>query len=173
MAPARRFEVLRSPRLYVYPGLALVLAWIASTVIFDLGRGPVGSQAPEFQGIHRWINSEPLSLEELRSSVVLVDFWTYTCVNCIRTFPYLKDWQRKYSGQGLVIVGVHAPEFEFEDTQARGDPDQLLLHPVVEVAFDALALVLVSGDDGGTGPGELLDPLIHLRKTRRDQPTSA
>jgi len=114
MAPARRFEVLRSPRLYVYPGLALVLAWIASTVIFDLGRGPVGSQAPEFQGIHRWINSEPLSLEELRGSVVLVDFWTYTCVNCIRTFPYLKDWQRKYSGQGLVIVGVHAPEFEFE-----------------------------------------------------------
>jgi thiol-disulfide isomerase/thioredoxin len=114
MSLARRLDALRSPRFYVYLGLALVLAWIASTVIFDLGHGPVGDQAPEFQGIHQWINSEPISLEELRGNVVLVDFWTYTCVNCIRTFPYLKDWQRKYSGKGLVIVGVHAPEFEFE-----------------------------------------------------------
>ena len=71
-------------------------------------------RAPDFAGIERWINSEPLKIEQLRGKVVLVDFWTYTCINCIRTLSYLKDWDRKYSDKGLVIVGVHTPEFEFE-----------------------------------------------------------
>ena len=62
--------------------------------------GDIGSQAPEFQGISNWINSEPLSIEDLRGKVVLVDFWTYTCVNCIRTLPYIKDWQDKYASHG-------------------------------------------------------------------------
>jgi thiol-disulfide isomerase/thioredoxin len=70
--------------------------------------------APEFKGIKAWINSEPLTLEELRGQVVLVDFWTYSCVNCIRTFPYLRQWNEKYADDGLVIIGVHSPEFEFE-----------------------------------------------------------
>ncbi len=76
--------------------------------------GSVGDQAPDFVGITNWINSEPLSIEDLRGKVVLVDVWTYTCVNCIRTFPFLRDWHAKYADDGLVIVGVHAPEFEFE-----------------------------------------------------------
>jgi thiol-disulfide isomerase/thioredoxin len=71
--------------------------------------------APELRGIDGWINSRPLTLEELRGKVVLIDFWTYTCVNCIRTFPYLKEWHNKYSDYGLVIIGVHTPEFEFEE----------------------------------------------------------
>ena len=71
-------------------------------------------KAPEFQGIANWINSRPLTMEELRGRVVLIDFWTYTCVNCIRTMPYLKDWHAKYASHGLVIVGVHSPEFDFE-----------------------------------------------------------
>ena len=70
--------------------------------------------APEVKGIESWINSEPFTLGSQRGKVVLVDFWTYTCINCIRTFPYLKDWHEKYADQGLVIVGVHTPEFEFE-----------------------------------------------------------
>ena len=70
--------------------------------------------APEIKGIRAWINSEPLTIEELRGKVVLVDFWTYTCVNCIRTFPYLKQWHAEYADDGLVIIGVHTPEFEFE-----------------------------------------------------------
>jgi thiol-disulfide isomerase/thioredoxin len=74
------------------------------------GRQP----APELQGIDGWINSEPLTLAELRGKVVFIDFWTYTCVNCIRTFPYLKEWHEKYADYGLVIIGVHTPEFEFE-----------------------------------------------------------
>ena len=70
--------------------------------------------APELEGIVSWINSEPFTLESQRGKVVLIDFWTYTCINCIRTLPYLREWQEKYSDRGLVIVGVHTPEFEFE-----------------------------------------------------------
>ena len=69
---------------------------------------------PEIQGIASWINSEPITFEEQRGKVVLVDFWTYTCVNCIRTLPFLKAWHEKYADKGLVIVGVHTPEFDFE-----------------------------------------------------------
>ena len=76
--------------------------------------GAVGGWAADFQGISNWINSEPLTLTGLQGKVVLVDFWTYTCVNCIRTLPYLKEWHAKYADKGLVIVGVHSPEFEFE-----------------------------------------------------------
>ena len=73
--------------------------------------------APDFQGISAWINtpgSKPLSLTSLRGKVVLVDFWTYSCVNCIRTLPYLEAWYSRYHKAGLVIVGVHTPEFAFE-----------------------------------------------------------
>ncbi|MEJ2565177.1 MAG: cytochrome c biogenesis protein DipZ [Gammaproteobacteria bacterium] len=70
--------------------------------------------APQFSGIVDWLNSPALNMRELRGKVVLVDFWTYSCINCVRTLPYLKDWYRKYHKSGLVIVGVHSPEFEFE-----------------------------------------------------------
>ena len=70
--------------------------------------------APDLVGITNWINSEPLSLEDLRGKVVIIDFWTYSCVNCVRTLPYMTDWHEKYSDDGLVIIGVHAPEFAFE-----------------------------------------------------------
>jgi len=81
--------------------------------------GMVGDRVPEFTGILEWINSEPLTMQELRGKVVLVNFWTYTCVNCINTMPYLKDWYAKYANQGFVIVGVHSPEFEFEKPTAN------------------------------------------------------
>ncbi|HCI14501.1 MAG: DipZ protein [Gallionellales bacterium GWA2_60_142] len=70
--------------------------------------------APEFAEIAAWENSPPLTMAGLRGKVVLVDFWTYSCINCVRTLPYLTDWDRKYRDMGLVIVGVHSPEFEFE-----------------------------------------------------------
>jgi cytochrome c biogenesis protein CcdA/thiol-disulfide isomerase/thioredoxin len=70
--------------------------------------------APDFAKITTWINSRPLTLQGLRGKVVLVDFWTYSCVNCIRTLPYLKAWYARYHRDGLVIVGVHTPEFAFE-----------------------------------------------------------
>ena len=73
--------------------------------------------APDFAGIHTWLNTpggRPLSLASLRGKVVLVDFWTYSCINCLRTLPYLEAWDRTYRSRGLVIVGVHTPEFAFE-----------------------------------------------------------
>ncbi|CAN5215272.1 hypothetical protein BH18THE2_BH18THE2_07720 [soil metagenome] len=71
-------------------------------------------KAPEFVEINGYINAAPIKLADLRGKVVLVDFWTYTCINWIRTIPYLVDWNEKYADKGLVIVGVHTPEFEFE-----------------------------------------------------------
>jgi cytochrome c biogenesis protein CcdA/thiol-disulfide isomerase/thioredoxin len=70
--------------------------------------------APEFAEIAAWENSPPLTMAGLKGKVVLVDFWTYSCINCVRTLPYITDWDRKYRDMGLVIVGVHSPEFEFE-----------------------------------------------------------
>lgn len=70
--------------------------------------------APEFAGIEAWINANPLTMQGLKGKVVLIDFWTYSCINCVRTLPYITDWDSKYRDQGLVIVGVHSPEFEFE-----------------------------------------------------------
>jgi cytochrome c biogenesis protein CcdA/thiol-disulfide isomerase/thioredoxin len=70
--------------------------------------------APQFSGIADWLNSPPLTMQALRGKVVLIDFWTYSCINCVRTLPYLTDWYRKYHDDGLVIVGVHSPEFQFE-----------------------------------------------------------
>jgi len=78
---------------------------------------PVLGEAPEFVGNEHWFNTpgdRPLTLQGLRGRVVLVDFWTYSCINCIRTFPYLKAWDQRYRRQGLTIVGVHTPEFPFE-----------------------------------------------------------
>lgn len=75
--------------------------------------------APDFIGIDKWLNTDtPLTIANLKGNVVLVDFWTYTCINCIRTLPHLTSWYDKYKDDGFVIVGVHTPEFQFEhDTQ--------------------------------------------------------
>jgi thiol-disulfide isomerase/thioredoxin len=70
--------------------------------------------APNFVGISRWFNSAPLSIGELRGKVVLVDFWTYGCYNCVNTLPYVTKLYDQYKGKGLVVVGVHTPEFPFE-----------------------------------------------------------
>ena len=83
------------------------------------GKLPMQGKAPEFAGITQWINSPPLTMEKLRGKVVLIDFWTYSCINCLRTLPYLKAWDTAYRDKGLVIVGVHTPEFEFEKDPAN------------------------------------------------------
>ncbi|PKB63558.1 MAG: hypothetical protein BZY80_06675 [SAR202 cluster bacterium Io17-Chloro-G2] len=93
----------------------------------------MGDRAAEIKGIKAWLNSEPLTLAGLRGKVVLVDFWTYTCINCIRTYPFLKLWHSRYADDGLVIIGVHSPEFEFEKDQAnvtRATQDDRIVWPV-------------------------------------------
>jgi cytochrome c biogenesis protein CcdA/thiol-disulfide isomerase/thioredoxin len=75
--------------------------------------------APDFTGTQRWFNSKPLTLASLRGKVVLIDFWTYTCINCLRTLPYVRAWAERYERDGLVVVGVHTPEFSFEHDAAN------------------------------------------------------
>ncbi|MGH7234681.1 MAG: cytochrome c biogenesis protein/redoxin, partial [Candidatus Saccharimonadales bacterium] len=75
--------------------------------------------APQFVGLTNWINSKPLNLAKLNGKVVLVDFWTFSCINCIRTLPYLEKWYAAYHDRGLVIVGVNTPEFAFEHNPAN------------------------------------------------------
>lgn len=96
---------------------------------------PLNYPAPEFVGLQNWINSSPLTMASLRGKVVLVDFWTYSCINCIRTLPYMRDLQTKYADKGLVIVGVHAPEFAFEKIPANVEKavrDNALTYPVAQ-----------------------------------------
>jgi cytochrome c biogenesis protein CcdA/thiol-disulfide isomerase/thioredoxin len=99
-------------------------AWLADIAATPAQASPprpaaAPAQAPEFEGITGWFNSPPLTLAGLRGQVVLVDFWTYGCVNCVRTLPALKDWHARYKDRGLVIVGVHTPEFGFERPAAN------------------------------------------------------
>jgi cytochrome c biogenesis protein CcdA/thiol-disulfide isomerase/thioredoxin len=75
---------------------------------------PVEGALPPLDGAVQWLNSPPLTTQALRGKVVLVDFWTYSCINCLRSLPYVKAWAQKYKDQGLVVIGVHAPEFAFE-----------------------------------------------------------
>lgn len=89
--------------------------------------------APEIRGVGAWINSEPLRIADLRGKVVLVDFWTYSCINCQRTQPYLNAWYKKYADDGLVIIGMHAPEFAFERVKSnvqRAVDDAGIKYPV-------------------------------------------
>ena len=74
----------------------------------------VNATLPSFNGAVEWLNSKPLTGAELRGKVVLVEFWTYTCVNWLRTLPYVRAWAEKYQDKGLVVIGVHTPEFGFE-----------------------------------------------------------
>ncbi len=96
---------------------------------------PIISTAPEFQKLGEWHNSEPLTLESLRGKVVLVDFWTYSCINCIRTLPYLQGYWEKYKDKPFVLLGVHTPEFVFEKSNvnlAKAIAEHGLTYPIVQ-----------------------------------------
>ena len=93
------------------------------------------TNAPEITGGQQWFNSSPLTIAGLKGKVVLVDFWTYTCINCIRTLPYTEAWYKKYQNKGFVLIGVHTPEFEFEkdaNNVAKAIKDFGITYPVVQ-----------------------------------------
>ncbi|RAS23168.1 cytochrome c biogenesis protein DipZ [Paraburkholderia bryophila] len=92
-------------------GGAMMRAVVAPSVATAL---PVEGVLPTLNGAVQWLNSPPLTVQDLRGKVVLIDFWTYSCINCLRSLPYVKAWAQKYKDQGLVVIGVHAPEFAFE-----------------------------------------------------------
>jgi thiol-disulfide isomerase/thioredoxin len=102
---------------------AVIIVAALSTVVFNRSATPQNvsisnlknyGPAANIQGISAWINSNPLNISELKGKVVIVDFWTYSCINCIRTIPFLNALQKEYGNNGLVIIGVHTPEFQFE-----------------------------------------------------------
>jgi cytochrome c biogenesis protein CcdA/thiol-disulfide isomerase/thioredoxin len=95
------------------PVAGVVRTASAQTVLAD--EGPM----PELSGAVAWVNSAPLSRESLRGKVVLIDFWTYSCINCLRALPYVEAWSEKYKAAGLVVIGVHTPEFAFEKEQSN------------------------------------------------------
>jgi thiol-disulfide isomerase/thioredoxin len=94
---------------------------------------PIEGKLPSLAGATAWLNSVPLTPEALRGKVVVLDFWTYSCINCLRSLPYVKAWYEKYKGNGLVVIGVHAPEFAFEkdlDNVRRAVHDLSIKYPV-------------------------------------------
>ena len=98
-----------------------------------VARLPVEGELPSLGGATEWINSAPLTIASLRGKVVLVEFWTYTCINWLRTLPYVRAWAEKYRDQGLVVIGVHSPEFEFEKdigNVRRAAKDLRVDHPI-------------------------------------------
>jgi len=108
---------------------AAALTWLS-------GGSETGATAP-LLGATDWINSPPLDLATLRGKVVLVDFWTYSCINCLRALPYVRAWADKYRDSGLVVVGVHTPEFEFEKKIANVRQAVKDLHITYPVAVDS------------------------------------
>src|SRR5580698_1206505 len=97
------------------------------------GNLPVEGEIPSFAGATLWLNSPPLTPESLRGKVVVVDFWTYSCINCLRALPYVESWYEKYKDHGLVVIGVHAPEFAFEkdpNNVRRAVADLKITYPV-------------------------------------------
>ncbi len=96
---------------------------------------PKGPVAPELIPGGAWFNSDPLTLKQLKGKVVIIDFWTYSCINCQRTMPYLRKWWKTYNDKGLIIIGVHSPEFEFEKSEknlAQAIKDFKLPYPIVQ-----------------------------------------
>jgi cytochrome c biogenesis protein CcdA/thiol-disulfide isomerase/thioredoxin len=94
---------------------------------------PIEGESPSLAGAVAWLNSPPLTTEGLRGKVVVVDFWTYSCINCLRSIPYVRAWAEKYKDKGLVVIGVHAPEFAFEkniDNVRRATKDLKIDYPV-------------------------------------------
>jgi thiol-disulfide isomerase/thioredoxin len=120
--------------------LARTLGIQASDVTTSAAMGPNGQlmlpvegQLPPLNGIGPWINSPPLTREGIRGKVVVIDFWTYSCINCLRSVPYVSGWYRRYARDGLVVIGVHAPEFAFErnfDNVKKAVSDLGIRYPV-------------------------------------------
>lgn len=107
-----------------------------ATKVSSLTLGNYG-KAPEFSGITHWLNtSGPLTMTQLRGKVVLIDFWTYSCINCIRTLPFVTKWYETYKDTGFVVVGVHTPEFEFEKETANVAQAIAMFHIAYPVAQD-------------------------------------
>jgi thiol-disulfide isomerase/thioredoxin len=144
---------------------------------------PVEGRLPGFGGATGWLNSTPLTGEYLRGRVVLTDFWTYTCINWLRTLTYVRAWAQKYGDQGLVVVGVHTPEFPFEQDaeNVRSAARVMGIHyPIArKVAFDITSSARADTLDRDfavwDGFANRYWPAVYIadRRMRKDNPTAA
>lgn len=120
--------------LAVFPNYGAGLTKIEQAAVVQKQISVMGT-APELTGGQEWFNTKPLLLKDLRGKVVMIDFWTYTCINCIRTLPYTKAWYEKYKDKGFVLIGVHTPEFAFEKDAGNVEKaikDFGITYPVVQ-----------------------------------------
>ncbi|MBI1822999.1 MAG: redoxin domain-containing protein [Nitrospirae bacterium] len=115
------FERIPNARALFYLLIVMIVVGLAPLLLVQIGGESVKQKiGPEVQGIDEWLNtSSPMAVSREKGKVVIVDFWTYSCINCIRTIPYLNDWYDKYHDRGLVIIGIHTPEFTFEKEVER------------------------------------------------------
>ena len=114
-------------------GFGLSCAKVSSSMTKSTEVLPSEGIVPSFDGAMGWLNSAPLTAAGLRGRVILVQFWTYTCINWLRTLPYVRAWAEKYKNQGLVVIGVHTPEFSFEhnvDNVQQAMKDMRVAYPV-------------------------------------------
>ena len=106
------------PLTILFAGLLLTLALMCALVVSQQTKAdaPLTRQGamPSLAGAVGWLNSPPLGVQDLKGKVVLVDFWTYDCINCQRALPYVKEWAKRYEQDGLVVIGVHTPEYAYE-----------------------------------------------------------
>ena len=116
------------------PGSGMMMAGKPET---EAGKLRPEGLMPPLSGAVEWLNSPPLTREGLKGKVVLVDFWTYSCINCLRSIPYIKAWAEKYKDQGLVVIGVHTPEFAFEKSAANVKNAVADLNIAYPVAIDS------------------------------------
>jgi thiol-disulfide isomerase/thioredoxin len=114
----RRIELMCRMRRKLAASWRTVIVSLLVGALFSAVEAGVGMPAPEISG-QSWLNSEPLRLAELKGKVVLVEFWTFGCYNCRNVEPYIKGWHQKYSDNGLVVIAVHAPEFNYERVVAN------------------------------------------------------
>ncbi|PYQ56681.1 MAG: hypothetical protein DMF58_20145, partial [Acidobacteria bacterium] len=138
--PARGISIINDRRQFLGTAAMSVVA-ARSGVLGSLGKRMARTalqlftegELPSFAGANGWLNSQPLTPAGLRGKVVLVDFWTYTCINWLRTLPHIRAWSEKYKNHGLVVIGVHTPEFPFEhnvDNVRRAAKDMRVDYPI-------------------------------------------
>ena len=144
MSPVKMPEEINRRRRFLGAGAMAIAAaqfgmFKVLTVSAQEPRPPLADEGPmpELGGAIGWLNSAPLNAKSLRGKVVLVDFWTYTCINSLRPLPYVKSWAAKYKDAGLVVIGVHTPEFSFEKERVNVENAVRELKVAYPVAIDS------------------------------------
>jgi len=161
-------------RTYLLAAIGLVVVAVVAVLLaantnpshiqprVDTQNLPVGPIAPTVNAVG-WTNSAPLTPAGLRGKVVLYDFWTYSCVNCVRTFPFVRSWYERYRGDGLVIIGIHSPEFDFEKNHDNVTRAVKELDVTWPVAFDDKMVVWDSFQNNSWPADYIADRAGHLR----------